>query len=153
MISGGNDTYFGAVRQFNGITCAGNGPVGYFYANQFPLYSPGLLGDQGILAYEFILVQLAEHRESCHYGRYVRAEFVSVERETGLEAEGIPATEPARDHAGSKEGLPKIHYGIGSGLDLESVLSGVAGWADYGTLAIELGIYEMIEHKAGKIHA
>ena len=108
MIASGYHANLGAVFQLNRIACARDGLVCHFQANELFGGSFCLLLGDGVFSYEFGLVELAEHAESCHYRGDVGGELVSIEGQTCLETEGVTAAETARDDAGGEKSFVAI---------------------------------------------
>ena len=95
MISGRNDTNLSTVLKLNRIAGTRDCVVLEFDTHELACNSFGFLLYEGILSDELFLVKLAEHSESGHNRRNLSAEFVSIERKTGFETQGVTAAESA----------------------------------------------------------
>ena len=89
------------------IACTGNGLVLQLNADDLAGDATGLLPFNGILADEFRLVHLHEHPEPGLYRGYLCTQFMSVQRKSHFEAQGIPASQPARSDSGGKQPFPE----------------------------------------------
>lgn len=70
----------------DGITVSGNRFVCKLDADKLLSDAVCLLLDECFLTDELLFIQLAEHRETCHNGRDVCAEFVAIKGKSDLEA-------------------------------------------------------------------
>ena len=145
MVARGHGSDLGTILKLNRIAGAWNGLVLKLDADKLHLGAVGLLVSDGLLADELVLVQLAEHAEAGHDRRDLRRQLVAVQRKTGLETQGVAATESARHHARLQESIPVLHDQSVRGIDLKTVLSGVTGAADDHPHSRVLEILEGVE--------
>ena len=124
MVAGRDDADLRSVLQLHRITGARDGLVLDLDTDQLADDLAALLGQEGFLADE-VLVILAEHSQSGHHRADVGAELVAVQRQAGLEAEGVAAAQAAGLDAGRDEAVPQVHGAFRGGVQLEAVLAGV----------------------------
>ena len=108
----------------------GNGVGVELNAAETTGHALGLLTEQGVAADELGFVELTEDAQTGHDGGDVGRELVAVEGQTDLEAEGVAAAETAGGDVGGHEAVPVVDDGGVAGVDLEAVLTGVAGAGD-----------------------
>ena len=145
MVAGSHDSDFGSILELHRIAGAGNGLVLKLDSDKLLGDSPGFLGNNGIFTDKLILIQFAEHAETCHDRGYLRSQLIPIKRKTGLETKGVTATESARSHTCLEESFPILDYHPRSRINLKTILSGVAGTTHYDSHAGILEILECIE--------
>ena len=94
MIAGGHFSNGFTVFQ-HGIAMARNGLVGQFNAHQFFADAFCLLSGECFLADKLFLVEFYEDTQPGHDGRDVGRQFIAIERQSHLEAQGVAATQSA----------------------------------------------------------
>ena len=151
MVASGHNSDLCAVLKLDRIAGARNGLVRKLDAHELHLGAVGLLVSDGLLADELVLVQFAEHAETGGDRRDLRGKLVTVQRQSGLETQGVTATESARHHTGLQESVPILHDEARSRVDLESVLASVTGTADDDPHSGILEILECVECQAGGV--
>ena len=113
-----------------------------------------LLLGQGFATHKFGFVQLHEDTEASLKGRDVVAQFIAIEGQAHLKAQGISASEAAGFHlARSHQGLPSANdIGMGA-IHLEAVLARIARAADDEGLAVFLQRGKVVELHVLQLHA
>ena len=71
----------------------GNSLVCQFDTYEFLRHAIGFLLNEGFFANELRLVQLTEHRKTCHDGRDVSTKLVAIEGQTYFEAQRVATAE------------------------------------------------------------
>ena len=94
-------------------------------------------------------VHLSEHAKTGLERSDLVAELMSIERKTCLETERVTATESARNHARCKEFVPHLIDCCMRSIDLESVLSCIAGTAYDHACAFAFCLIICIERECG----
>ena len=108
----------------------GNGLVYEFDAHEFLCRTLGLLLSQRLLTNELLLVELYEHRQTSHHGCDILREFVAIEWQSHLEAQGITATQTTRLHTSVNQLVPALTDKVVRAIHLEAILAGIAGSRD-----------------------
>lgn len=129
---------------YNIVSVARNGVSLKLYAHYLAAYALGLLCGNGFLAYEFRLVQLAEHAQTCHDRAYVFAQFVAVEWQANLEAQCVAATKSAGLAASALNQLvPVFCYKFGGAIYLKAVFASISRAADNNLLAVNVYLLDV----------
>ena len=92
MIAGRHFAHLLALHVEDGIAVTGDRFVCEFDADELLCNAVCFLLNEGFLADELGLVELAEHRQTSHDWGDVCAEFVAIKRQTDLEAQGVATT-------------------------------------------------------------
>ena len=145
-VAGGNHTDLNSLY-LNRIACTRYRLVLKLDAYDLPRKTCLLLGSKCIAADEVLVLDLCEHAETCLERSDFIAEFMSVKRKSCLKAEGITTSKAAWGHAGSEKDVPYLIDRLVRALDLESVLSGIAGTAYYHPRTLPFSLIICIESK------
>ena len=151
MVAGGYNSDLLPFLSLDRIAGARNGLVVQFHTHQFACGAFGLLACKSLLAYELLLVQFAEHSETGLDRADAVRELVAVKRQARLETQSVAAAESARNNACIEQYIPKFRSAFAVGVELEAVLSGVAGAAEYEPASLPLRLAVAVEAELGRL--
>lgn len=102
VIAGGHDTYRVAVGIQHLIPVTGYCAVMDLQSHELAFKPFGFLCHKSVAAYEFRLVELDEYTETCLQRGYVGGEFVAVQRQSDLEAQGVAGSRDRKARSGPR---------------------------------------------------